>query len=713
MAVLLIILLLLALAALVAAVVLVRQRMRKSGSDGAVTRSAQIQIERSRLVRVWRSFRSQLPSSVQKALPAYQVFVVLGAAGAGKTTSITRFIDWQGQASQFLPSATADPLIQIYLGRQVVVQEISAALLQSSTREANEALQALWQELLGGRPPIVVVTLSMAALREAPPDRLRQQAALLRGKIHLLSEVIAAPIVTRLCVTGMDRVPGYSALARFLRSTDLELSVDLGSRGQHELADALRGCADHLPRALVTQPAGVFESIVALLHSGPELLAPLAQFVAELQEAPITGVRPELSRLYFFSPPQPEQVGDPFTAPKVGSRLLPRPGGLGAAQRLGALVASASHSTATALLLAVLVLGALVLIRGHGDQVRDAKAAAQELTSTIARARSTSGRPQESEAVRMAVQQAVQHLEDLTAAEARFAPRRLLYRSDKAELRAGIAAALRRGYLLPLLEIAVRKRSREMILLALVAIYATKSNSLGQILRTQAEEFRRSLGLTDSVALQYLDVQDAPLREVVLTTLPPLDDGATVAQQRALVSSEPWTDFLRQVSAAVQRPFLPVSELIGLRKRTQELREVLVRVRHDARLAQLYQLLAEESPLDLPHLLGKHAGSLSPGPHLVDNLDSLDALLTLMDEASASYLNNDRLSLLHLLKWVNELGQRKLNLQDTYAIAMEGQSFVIAKQEFLDLLFRSRKRVLVGATAPCQGKALAMTSQLK
>ena len=703
-AALLLVLLLLALAALIVALVLIRQRMGKSSGDGAVTRSPQFQIERRRLLRVWRSFRSQLPASVQKALPASQVFVVLGAAGAGKTTSITRLIDWQGQASEFLPSATADPLIQIYLGRQVVVQEISAALLQSSTREANQALQTLWRELVGGRPPIVVVTLSMAALREAPPDRLRQQAALLRGKINLLAEVIAAPVVTRLCVTGMDQVPGYSALARFLHSTDVELSVDLGSWGQHDLADALKSCAGHLPRALVTQPAGVFESIIALLHSGPELLAPLAQFAAELHEAPITGVRPELSRLYFFSPPQSEQVGDPFAATKAESRLPPRPGGLWAARRLGALWASAGHTAAAALLLTGVVIASLVLISRHGAQVRGAKAAAQELTSTIARARNTSGRPQESEAVRKAAQQAMQHLEELTAAEAHFAPRRLLYRSEKAELRLGLAAALRSGYLLPMLEVAVRKRSREMILLALVAIYATKSNSLGQILRTQADEFQRNLGLPDSVALQYLDVQDAPLREVVLTTLPPLEDGATVAQQRALVSSEPWTDFLRQVSAAVQRPFLPVSELIGLRKRTQELREVLLRVRHDARLAQLYQALAEESPLDLQHLLGKHAGSLRPGPHLVDNIDALESLLALMDESSASYLNSDRLSLLNLLKWVNELGQRRLNLQDTYAIAMEGQSFVIAKQDFLDLLFRSRKRLLVGASAPCKGK---------
>src|SRR5262249_7092532 len=85
---------------------------------------------------------------------------------------ISRRVDWQGQASLFLPSYTADPLLQIYLGSRTVVQEISATLLQQTSRESHEAFRRLWKEAISpARPPTVVVVLKASALQTSSPGR--------------------------------------------------------------------------------------------------------------------------------------------------------------------------------------------------------------------------------------------------------------------------------------------------------------------------------------------------------------------------------------------------------------------------------------------------------------------------------------------------------------------------------------------------------------
>ena len=93
---------------------------RQSESDTAILQPTQ-SIARNRLTSIWDKFLARLPSSVRTTIPTYSHFVVFGNSGAGKSALIGRKVDWQGQASQFIPSFTADPLMQIYLGSKALV----------------------------------------------------------------------------------------------------------------------------------------------------------------------------------------------------------------------------------------------------------------------------------------------------------------------------------------------------------------------------------------------------------------------------------------------------------------------------------------------------------------------------------------------------------------------------------------------------------------
>ena len=256
-------------------VVLVARLLRKSRPAERPSQAGPNQVTRRRLLSIWQRFLEPLPPSVRVALFDYDHFLVFGDPGVGKSALVSRRVDWQSQASQFLPSHTADPLLQLYLGSRTVVQEISSTLLQSASREAHDGFRKLWKTSLpSAQIPTVVIVLKVSVLSTASPDVLRQQAKLIRGKINLLTEQYGAPIPTRLCLTNMERVSGYSEFARFLHKNKLPLILDASGDAQSTLGMALQGYEKHLPRALTTMPVGPFEASIVILHSAEELMTP-------------------------------------------------------------------------------------------------------------------------------------------------------------------------------------------------------------------------------------------------------------------------------------------------------------------------------------------------------------------------------------------------------------------------------------------------------
>lgn len=692
---LLVSLLILGALALIAGGYLVYTILRKRRS--ALPAVSGPELRPQRLLSVWQSFLSSLPAGIRSALAEHTHFIVLGPAGAGKTTLITRMTDWRGQSSQLIPSYTADPLLQIYLGSRVVVQEIAASLIESTSGAVNQALTRLWRGLHPRRPPIVIIVLGYPTLRETPPDQLRQQAYYLRGKLNLLSEAIGTPLKVRVCLTNADRMTGYSALARCLCADQTELTLDLSHGTVDALGTGFTKFQRHLPRALTTQSTAAFDTIVSLFQSAPAVFERIGTFLQALLTSSVVASRPELTRLYLSSPEPQEHVGSPFeSAGSLEAKTLPRYWLWRYLTLNGALTERPLHSAASGLLLLLIVSLCTYGVRRHGALVHAAEAEVEALGAAVQRARSGTGPANESEVVRRADLRASQHMDALFQDETRFFVLRLLYQRDKRELRRRFAAALREGYLLPVLDAAVRQRSRDRILHALAALYATRDNTLGTLVRSHAQEFAQSLAVPQDSAVRYVRYGDQPFTEIVLAT-PPLarDDGTQASRRRAAASPEPWQQLVGALSQDLDRPFLTQQELQARQNEAKALLEVIAQIRTDGTLRQIYRMLAEESPLDVVKLFGADGGTIEPAPWLADNLEAMEGLFTLVKDSSLQGTGS-RLSLYRLLKWLNETEKKSRPLADSFRITLPERTIEISKQRWSELLFRSRKRLVLG-----------------
>ncbi len=657
-----------------------------------------------RLVAVWQSFLTSLPAGIRSALAEYTHFIVFGPAGAGKTTLITRMTDWRGQSSQLIPSYTADPLLQIYLGSKVVVQEIAASLIESTSGAVNQALTRLWRGLHSRRPPIVIIVLGYPTLRETPPDQLRQQAYYLRGKLNLLAEALGSSLKVRVCLTNTDRMTGYSALARCLCADRIELTLDLSHGAMDSLGTGFAKFQRHLPRALTTQSAATFDSIVSLFQGAPAVFDRIGVFLQALQTSSVIASRPELTRLYLSSPEPQEHVGSPFeSAGAMDARTLPRYWLWRYLTFNGALTERPWHSAASGFLLILIVSLCFYGVRRHGALVHAAEAEVEALGAAVQRARSGTGPANESEVVRRADLRASQHLDTLFHDETRFFGLRALYKRDKRDLRRRFAAALREGYLLPVLDAAVRQRSRDRILHALAAVYATRDNTLGTLMRSRAQEFAQSLGVPQDSAVRYVRYGDQPFTEVVLVS-PPLarDDGVQAGRRRAAASPDSWQRLVGTLAQDLDRPFLTLPELQARQAEAKALLEIIAQIRTDGTLRQIYRMLAEESPLDVVKLFGADGGTIEPLPWLADNLDALEELFTLVRD-SILQGSGSRLSLYRLLKWLNETEKRSKPLADSFRITLPERTIEVSKQRWGELLFRSRKRLVLGGDSIARG----------
>lgn len=661
-------------------------------SDGASAAGGARMIAPLRLRNIWTSFLSRLPSAVRVAVPTYPHFVVFGNNAAGKSALIGRRVDWQGQTSQFVPSYTADPLMQIYLGSRTIVQEFSAIVQDATSRGINEALKRLWGNMDVDQIPTVVIALQAPGLSTASPDQLRAQAQLLRGKINILAEACDASPRVRICLTFMDRVRGYTDLARFLNKEQLPLFLEVGAEPRSDLANGLAVLERHLPRALTTQPLSAFEGILEFLRTADQLLAPTADFVSALVEGSVVSQRPEVQGVYFSTLQTDAQVGSPFEPPPrqrglvLGSFLTRwlRPLGL---RPLHVLLGS---------LILLLGLGALSSItRHHRAYVDDATSSAEVFEQSVDRALTlqSSG---ESDVVRRAEQRLRQSLLSMQAAEARFRPLRLLYRPDKRETERRFVEGLRRAYLLPSLERTIRQRARDKILEALVALYAARENTLGALVSAQPTDWAADLGVPRDTLLDYVKYSATAWTEVAVVALPPLPQSDLRA---VLTELGPWQSYLSRLQGHINRPFITQSELSSLQQESARLQEALVQVRRSALLRQMYRNLAEESPLDMLKLFGRDQSVFSPHPFITDSQEGLDRVFKMVRESSLQVEQAGTKSLFQLLRWLNEGSPAS----PTATAAQEGQSFAfnfpgsgpafdIRARDWQDLLLRSRKR---------------------
>lgn len=683
-------------------------KLRKRREEGTAYVTPAQSMTKSRLLDIWERFLSRLPSGVRATTPELPHFVVFGNTGAGKSALISRKVDWQGQASQFIPSYTADPLLQLYLGSKILVEEFSSAIQDGTTQSYNDALTKLWKSLEVEQIPTVIVVLSAPVLITQPPDQLRQQAQLLRGKINVLSETCGGTTRVRICLTHMDRLRGYSELARFLAKEQVQLELSVGADPHSDLGESMTRYERYLPRALTTLPVSSFESIVEFLRGADQFLSPTASFVSALTDLAIGSLRPEVQRIYFASLAADEQISNPFTPPPqvrstaLGSRLARwlRPFGI-----------RPVHAVLALLILGLGLFTMTYVTRRHHAVVEAASEANLTFGEAVARAQ-TAHNSGESDVVRRAERSASQSLLATSEAEQRFRPFHLIYRTDKKHTERLFIESIRRGYLLPSLERGIRQRARDKILAALVALYATKDNTLGSLIKASATDWSTDLNVPRDTLLDYIQYSSDPWTEVAVATLPPFPPESL---RYSLSDLSPWRSFLQDVRAAIARPYITHAELSALQQRGAGLREGMLALRRAAQLRQWYRNLAEESPLDMLKLFGQEVGILTPDPWLLDQKDPMERLLRMVSESSITTEQAGTKSLYQLLRWLNDTSGTASEGKPSepsssdvlrFLFPADGTAIDISRKDWEELLSRSRKRTFSmeeSASHPTEG----------
>jgi type VI secretion system protein ImpL len=286
---------LLGLAFIVLIVWLVRRRR------AARATSQQRELAPGALRKIWTSFVAQVPAEFRRQIQFFQQFIVLGDAGSGKSLLIEKYTDWKGQAAQFYPSYSTDPLLQIYVGSRAVVQELPATLLSDVSARARTALQKVWGPLFRRREPIVVVALRASALEKATPDSIRTQAQTLRGKINVLSRITGKPVLVRVVLTHVDQVEGYLAFSEFVEKHGIAHQITLDGSPTGGLATCLEPFEAYLTLALTALNGAQYLKVLTFLNRAPETFHHLGLLLKTLREPDPLSLDPVVKDLYLVS----------------------------------------------------------------------------------------------------------------------------------------------------------------------------------------------------------------------------------------------------------------------------------------------------------------------------------------------------------------------------------------------------------------------------
>ncbi len=230
------------------------------------------------LLTVWRNFVETIPRQLRPNALRMPLSLVIGEAGCGKSGIIDRYADWQGQNFRFHPSATADPLLQIYLGAKSLVLEIGPSLLYDSSPAVYTAIQKLWGHLPPS--PQAVMVIDATTLLTPKTEQLRQSGQALFGKLKVFGELEREPLPLIVALSHMESVPGFVEFCVFLQEAGIPLQVDFPEGdGINRLESCLDGYQQHLRRALMTCPAQDYLKIVTFLNEAPGLFRVLVDFL--------------------------------------------------------------------------------------------------------------------------------------------------------------------------------------------------------------------------------------------------------------------------------------------------------------------------------------------------------------------------------------------------------------------------------------------------
>lgn len=489
------------------------------------------------LWKVWKRFLAELPRLYQRSILRFQPFVVLGAAGAGKSQAVEAYTDWRRQKLQFLGSALEDPNLQIYLGSQVLVFELPAPLSLDTSSHARKRLLKLWRPLFKKRTPTAVVVADLSRLAASPPDAVRDLADTLRGKLNLLAEAHRGPIEVRLVLTRLDLLEGFAEFARFLEAERIPATLQLepGAEQDYAVEGALQESFAQfdrlLPLALTTVPAESYLKIIAFLRQAPTQLGALRAFLPPLVSTDALARRPVLEQIYLAGA---GKGANPFHAVAGDSEDLPTP------LRRHRVLAG------TVALLGILYLGASYF---HERALWSPSRAAMLNYESVKD-------PQRERLLR-------QEVTAFREREKRDAMLRVIpafFDSGGRWLDDGLARSIRDRQLLPGLDRALSSDwSHRKSLYFLALLYSTRTNDLGKLVRAQEDNWAAATGLDRQLIEDYIESAHVPYeKKAALDRLP-----AQVAQSAAN-DPQPWVLYFLRVQRALDGGFVTPEELTSL-----------------------------------------------------------------------------------------------------------------------------------------------------
>lgn len=449
-------------------------------APGAAVDSGTPAMEPQRLVKVRRAFLSGLPLINRAAVVDLSTVVVFGPAGAGKTKLVSLDVDWQRQARQFLPSYTADSLMQVYLGPDCVVQEVSAPLLEDETAEARVALRRMWSSCFSHRQKgLAVIALDVRWLADTQPDEQRRFAQLVRGKLNLISEACGSAVETRLCLTHMDGLEGFEDFARLLKKNGVALAFDVPKQGEEEsLSSLLQGQEQYLALGLTSLPVDAFERLERFYSQGGRSFSGLGRFVTALLEGDTLSFKPKLTRVFLSS--------DIAEARASGTlSVVAEPSANDALRRLYLQ----THLRRAAIIAAVCCLPVVAVYARFYQLLGRAQEEVEHLEDTVSRLRQQ-GLEGGGEVVEALVNKAADSLLRLKRFERWWPPLETSFPKETLELRERLASGIRESHLRPALEHCHQHPQDcrpEQVVYLLATLHASNKDGLGAFVRSSLQ----------------------------------------------------------------------------------------------------------------------------------------------------------------------------------------------------------------------------------
>lgn len=676
---------------LIAVLVRANATIRRLRGDATIAGAPALKVYT--LERLWQRFLARLPKGARPAVLRYPSVIVMGPVGGGKSQVIRSFIDWQGQSNQFLPSLTDSPLVQIYLGGRILVEELGAQLLNNNSTTAQGALERLWKPLCRERAPLCLIVLNFVTLESmAVADRV-EMAHRLRGKLALLGRLVGAPVEVRISLTRLDQVRGFVEFARFCATHRIPVTLPLqGISHPKELTPAIDEFSKYLPLALAKLSSAEFCEVVAFLHEIPRIVQSLDGFLKPLTEWSVASQPPSLERLYFYS----SQPGASGNSPFVARRFI---AATAWASRVRSLLPSFVRSAPWHLLaaLAVVALAATICVlsaQRHAQALENAENAVENLAQVVHRAQATLGDVRESPAVRAAGHEARDALETLQIIERSWALHRILYRGTKRILTLRFLETIRTAYFLPLLASFGANRDIECTLYTLAVIYAARDSALGSVVSSELRDISQALNVSEAVITDYVQLSDKPWKSgaavpwsrLVSGNIPPAHQTAT------------WLHFFRQLQQIYRQQGVTTEQLRRLQTEATPLMRIADAVRTKRKLAQILNCIAEESPLvEIESNVGRRHMELLPPQWLRDQQGAISAVLHLVHDTDQNAVKAGQLSLVQVLRLLTDLDDRKHGDDVVYSFEIDEETFSFSSHVWQDMLLRGRNQLVLGA----------------